>query len=313
MAQTQVTTTPSIAPEFQTFYNRTLLKRLRQNYVHRQFSQKKPMPKNNGKTVQFRRFGDLAPATTPLTEGVTPAGNSASVTEITATVKQYGDYIEFSDMVELTALDPELVSYAEVLGDQAGETLDVLTRDELASGTNVIYANGKTARDQITATDKLTTLEIRKARRFLKKNKVKPVSGGYYVAFVHPDAVFDLQADPLWQEAQKYGNEAGGLFDGEIGRIFGVRFIETPNAKVFTGEGAAGADVYATIVLGADAYGEVDIEGSGNVKNIIKPLGSAGTNDPLDQRQTTGWKVMAWTVKRLQELAVLRIEHGASL
>lgn len=307
------TGTVGISPEFQTFYDRTLLKRLRQNYVHRQFSQKKPLPKNNGKVIQFRRFGDLEPALTPLTEGVTPDGVEAAVTEITATVAQYGRYLTFSDLVSMTALDPSLVEYAEVLGDNAGETLDILTRDELAAGTNVIYANGKTERVAISAADKLTTVEIRKARRFLKKNKVRPVKGGYYIAFVSPDAVYDLQDDPKWEDAQKYGASAGGLFTGEIGRIFGVRFIETPNAKVFTGEGATGADVYATIVIGADAYGEVDIDGSGNVKNIVKGLGSAGSADPLDQRQTTGWKVAAWTVKRLQELAIVRIEHGASL
>jgi len=314
MAQNiMTTTTPSIAPEFQTYYDRTLLKRLRQRYIHDQWAQKRPMPKNRGKTIQFRRFGDLAPATTPLTESVTPPGNSASVSEITATVQSYGDYIMFSDMVSLTALDPELVRYAEVLGDQAAETLDVIVRDVLAGGTNVIYAGGKTARDQITPSDKLTSLEIRKARRFFQRNKVKPVdSEGNYVLIIHPDAEFDLYDDPKWEEAQKYGNKAGGLFTGEIGRLYGFRIVVTPNAKVFTGAGADGANVYAAIALGQEAYGVVDIEGSGNVKNIIKPLGSAGSEDPLDQRQTTGWKVQAFACVRLQELAVLRIEHGAS-
>lgn len=308
-----LTTSPSLSPEFQTFYNRTLLNRLRQNYIHRQWAQRKPMPANNGKRVQFRRFGDLEPALVPLTEGVTPDGNQAKVSEIFAEVAQYGDYLMFSDMVDLTALDPELTSYAEVLGDQAGETLDILTRDELASGTNVIWANGKNDRSAITPSDKLTTVEVRKARRFLKKHKVKPLQGGYYVAIVGPDTTYDLQDDPKWEDAQKYGANAKGLFDGEIGRIYGVRFVETPNAKIFEGAGADGADVHCTIVLGADAYGIVDINGSGNIQNIIKPLGSAGTTDPLNQRQTTGWKVMAWAVKRLQELAIVRIEHGASL
>jgi len=307
-----LTTSTAISPEFQTFYDKTLLNRLRQKYIHRQWAQKKPMPKNHGKTVQFRRFGNLAPATTPLTEGVTPAGNSASVTEITATIAQYGDYLMFSDMVKLTALDPSLVEYAEVLGDQAGETLDVLTRDELASGTNVFYAGANTARNTIASTDVLTLTLLKKVRRFFKKNKVKPMSDGYYVLLISPDTEYDLYADPDFKAYMQNRTDVKTIYDGEIGTVFGFRIIVTPNAKVFTGAGNLGVDVHASIALGADAYGEVSIEGNGNVQNIIKPLGSSGTEDALNQRQTTGWKVNAWTVKRLQELAICRIEHGVS-
>jgi N4-gp56 family major capsid protein len=307
---TQTTLLAGLSPEMKTYYDKKLLSRLVPNFVFGQFGQKRPIPKNGGKTIEFRQFTSLAPATTPLTEGVTPAGNSLNVLAKTATVQQYGDYIEISDVLDLTAIDPVLDETAELLGEQAAETLDTIIRDILAAGTNVQYANGRTARDQIASGDNLTVDEIRKAVRTMKRNKVKPVDGGDYVAFVEPGTVYDLQSDPKWEEAAKYAGSKQ-IFTGEIGRLYGVRFIETPLAPKFAGQGAGGIDVYATIIIGKDAYGIVDVAGSGSVQNIVKPHGSAGTADPLNQRATSGWKAL-FTAVRLEELAILRIEHAVS-
>lgn len=306
---TQVTTMPGLTPELQTFYDKNLLKRLLPELVHAQWAQKRPIPKNGGKTIQFRRFSPLAPATTPLTEGVTPTGNSLNVTEITATVAQYGDYIEISDILDLTAIDPILVETGRLLGEQAGLTIDHLVRDVLVTGTTVQYANGKLSRAEIATGDNLTVNEIRKAVRTLKRNKARKIEGGY-VAIVEPGTTYDLQSDPDWKDAQKYAGSKR-IFNGEIGELYSVRFVETTEAKKFPGAGAAGIDVYATLILGADAYGIVDVAGSGAVKNIIKPFGSAGTADPLDQRASSGWKVL-FTTKILEDLAILRIEHAVS-
>lgn len=306
----QVSTQSSLAPEFQTYYDRVLLEALWPNFVHGKFGQKRPIPKNNGKTIQFRKFSKLTPATTPLTEGTTPAGNSLEVTAITATVAQYGDFIEISDIVDLTALDPILTETAELLGKQAAETLDIIVRDVLVQGTNVQYANGRTARNLVTSTDVLTVAEIRKAVRTLKAANVPPLKGGDYVAIVHPYAVYDLQSDSAWQDVKKY-SDPSDMYDGEIGRLYGVRFVETSNAKVFTGAGAAGINVYATLILGADAYGVIDVAGSGAVQNIVKPFGSAGTADPLNQRSTSGWKAL-FTAKILDDTRLVRIEHACT-
>ena len=293
----------------QTYYDKKLLSRLLPNFVYRQWGQKRPIPKNGGLTINFRKFNVITAATTPLTEGVTPNGNSLSITAQTATVAQYGDYIQVSDILDLSAIDPVLDETANVLGDQASDTIDQISRDILAAGTNVQYANNRVSRVTVAAGDNLTVLEIRKAVRTLKRNKARPING-YYIAIVEPGATFDLQGDTLWQDASKYAGSTQ-LFSGEIGRIFGVRFVETANAKKFAGAGAAGADVYATIIFGEEAYGLVDISGSGSVKNIIKPLGSAGTADPLDQRATSGWKVL-FTIAILQQASLLRIEHTTS-
>lgn len=307
---TQTTATGTLAPTIQTYYDKKLIKRLVEEFVHMQFGQKRPIPKNGGKTVDFRKFSALAAATTPLTEGVTPAGNAITITNVTATPLQYGDYIEISDVLDMVAIDPVLDEMTDVLGEQASRTLDTIVRDIVVAGTTVQYAAGRASRITVAAGDNLTVAEIRKAVRTLKRNNVKPLEGGDYVAIVEPGSVFDLQGDTKWEAAAQYAGSRQ-IFSGEMGRLYGVRFVETSLAKKFAGAGAAAVDVYATVVIGRDAYGIVDISGSGNVENIVKPKGSSGTADPLNQRSTTGWKAM-FTAKILEQLAMVRIEHTVS-
>lgn len=308
---TQTTGTAPLAPTIQTYYDKKLLARMIANFVHAQFGQKRPIPKMGGKTVDFRKFSSLAAATTPLTEGVTPAGNAITITNITATIQQYGDFIEVSDLLDLTAIDPVLDEMADVLGEQASDTLDQLVRDIIVAGTAVQYAAGRVSRVTVAAGDNLSVNEIRKAVRTLKRANAKPLDGGDYVALVEPGAVYDLQGDTKWEATSQYAGSRQ-IFSGEMGRLYGVRFVETTNAKVFAGAGAAAIDVYATMILGKDAFGLVDIAGSSNVQNIIKPKGSSGTADPLNQRSTTGWKVEAFTAKILQQTAMVRIEHAVT-
>jgi N4-gp56 family major capsid protein len=307
---TQTTLIGGLSPSMQTYYDKKLLSRLLPKLVHLKFAQKKPIPKNGGKTINFRKFTALSPATTALTEGVTPAGSGLNMTQITATVAQYGDFVEISDVLDMTAIDPVLDETAELLGEQSAQTLDVIARDVLTAGTSVQYANGRASRITVAAGDNLTVIEVRKAKRTLKRANVDAVTGNDYVAFVEPGTVFDLQSDPKWEEAAKYAGSTQ-IFDGEIGRLYGVRFIETSFAKKFAGAGAAAVDVYGTLVFGKNFFGMSDIDGSGTVQNIVKPHGSSGTADPLNQRATSGWKAL-FCVERLEELACVRIEHTVS-
>ena len=310
MATTQTTANQTV--EVKTYYNRTLLSRLTPALVFDKFAQKKPIPKNNGKTVEFRRFNALAAATTPLEEGVTPTGSEFSVTQITATLSQYGDYIQTSDVLNDVAIDSVTTEVVELLGEQAGLTIDTIGRDIISVGTTVQYAGAKTGTNGITATDKLTYAEILKAVRTLKKNGAKPFEDGYYVGFINAAQAYDLQQDPMWQDVSKY-NGAKAIMEGEIGKIGKVRFIETENLKVKAGAGASGIDVHCALIIGKDSYGTVDLEGKGGVETIIKtPKGNDGnTNDPLNQRSTAGWKAMK-TYVILQQLALLRLETAVS-
>jgi N4-gp56 family major capsid protein len=289
---TQTTATGTLAPTIQTYYDKKLLARLVENFVHLQFGQKRPISRMSGKTIDFRKFSALAAATTPLTEGVTPSGNAITITNITASPAQYGDFIEVSEVLDMVAIDPILDEMADVLGEQAQRTLDTVARDILVAGTTVQYAAGRVSRVTVAAGDNMNVAEIRKAVRTLKRNNVKPLDGGDYVAIVEPGTTYDLQSDTKWEAAAQYAGSKQ-IFSGEIGRLYGVRFVESSLAKKFAGAGAAAIDVYATLVIGKDAYGIVDIAGSGNVQNIVKPHGSSGTADPLNQRGTTGQLLVA--------------------
>lgn len=311
-----VQTTADIPESIAKFYDKTLLELLRHKMkLHLKFAQKKPMPKKAGDTISFRKIEKLEPALTPLTEGVTPDGNSIGMVEITAGTEQYGDYIVFSDLIDVKAVDPIILEYITELSDQANETIDILAREALNSGTNVMYAGGKTSRAELAAGDKLTTVGVRKVVRFFRKNYIKPIPGtnGDYACLISPDTEFDFFDDEQFRQIADYGGNVKPLLDNEIGRFHNVRFYMTPNAKVFEGAGANEEDVHSAVFLGKNAYGVTSIEGEGNVKSIIKPLGSGGTTDPLNQRQSAGWKINAFGLVRLEELAIVRYEHVPSV
>ena len=305
----------ALATKPQAYYDKMLLILRRQkSFYHQNLAQKRPMPKRSGDTINFRKIVGLAPQTTPLTEGVTPSGQSASLTAISATTKQYGGFIEFSDVVDFQQVDDVLKEYTVGLGDQANETLDVLTRDELAGGSNVWYANERTARNQLVTGDVPAINDLRKAVLQMKKNHVKPALRGKYVVIISPETAFDLMDDPKFEKAYEIGQNSDPFINGEVANIYGMTFAEQVNAKVFAGEGGGtpAADVHASIVLGNQAYGVTTIKGEGDIKTIVKPLGSAGTTDPLNQRQTIGWKVNAFVAKRLDETAIARYESVPS-
>lgn len=387
-----------------TFYDRKLLDTAKTRLVHATFGQKRSIPRNSGKRVEFRRYELFTPDTEALTlqEGVTPTGQSLAQSKVEAEVSQYGAFVEVSDLLDMTAYDAVIADSAELLGEQLGTVVEWVTRDAMCATTSVQYANGKTKRNELSSGDKLTVEEVRKAVRTLKKNKARPFYTGadgaarkpHFVCICSPDATYDLQSDSLWQDVSKYSN-AEQIYSGEIGRLFGVVFVESTEAKVYeqsvhntvktsttssatfvltneptdkeaaylsTGGGkifvgsteltlassnsfdratrtvrlsaatslTAGAAVYsddggaldasthtspavhATLVFGADAYGVIDVDGNGTMETIIKPQGSAGATDPLNQRGTVGAKVAAYTAKVLNPLWLIKIEHTVS-
>ena len=385
---------------YQPVLNRQLLANVRVNGVHHQFGQITPIPKGKGKLVAWDKMSPLPKAKQPLEEGITPMGTAINISRVTAIPEQYGAYIAITDRMDYFTPnpDPQVLKYNERLADNAAETLDSLTADVLATGTNVQYAGGKTSRSSLTSDCVLTVDEIRKAVRTLKGNRAKPIDKDF-VCIIHTDAAYDLMSDEKWENPHMY-SDTKELYNGEIGRLYGVRFVETPDAavfygtalktasgydeltitevdrtakklyiyepltasqasalanktvlvngfkytvssasagslpadgnghgasltlgavpdasikgdmKIYSGDGAAGGvPVYSTLVIGADAYGVTDPKST--LENITKPLGSAGTADPLDQRSTMGWK--SYHLARiLADEWMVRIESVAS-
>lgn len=318
---TNTTGTSTLSAEMKTFYDRTLIDEAEPELVHDQFGQERNIPKNGGKTIEFRKFTALPKATTPLTEGVTPDGRSLSVTSQTATVSQYGDYVTLSDMLEMTAIDNTIVETLSLIGSQAGRTLDTVTREKLAAGTNVMYqptpsSTGETAvtsRAGLTAKNVLTVKEVFRAAAALKAANAKPINGDF-VAIIHPYVAYDLmmEAGDQWIDIQKYQHPEN-IYNGEIGKIGGVRFVQTTEAKIWKGTAdncADGVAVFGTLFIAANAYGKTSVNGGG-LETIVKQKGSGGTSDPLDQRSTIGWKAVK-TAEILTEEYMIRVESGSS-
>ena len=307
----QTTLLAGLSPEMKTFYDMTLIDEAQANLVHGQFAQKKPIPQGSGKTIEFRKFASLPKATTPLTEGVTPDGKSLTVTAITATVAQYGDYITMSDVLELTTIDNVILEATKLLGRQAGLTLDTIVRNVMHSGTNVTYCpkigtNGAetevTSRANLDNTCQLTVKVVQQVVAKLRGQNA-PTIGGKYVAIIHPYVAYDLMRDPEWIDAHKYAKPEN-LYEGEIGEVAGVRFVQTTEAKIYEN------GVFGTLFLGDGAYGDTEITGGG-LQTIVKQKGSAGTADPLDQRSSVGWKAIK-TAELLIPNYLVRVESKSA-
>ena len=390
---TNVTTDTGMSVENKTFYDKELIRTAGPQLVHDQFAQKRPIPKNGGQSVEFRQFGDLPKALTPLTEGETPNGKKLSATAKTATVSQYGDYVTISDKLDLTAIDPVALEAVDVIGKQMGLTLDTVTRNKLHQGLQVMYAplrSSAGAETEVSSRSKLdksavlTVKLVQQARTELKAMNVPTFDDGCYVMIIHPYSAYDLKRDPEWRKPHEYA-DTRQLYNGEVGMVDGVRFVETSEAKIYCGEdlasnsrtltvngavssagktinfdggtvaanalagryvligdkrvkvvsnttsaltldtaitaednaviypgegGAGGGAVFGNLIFGKNAYGVTEIEGGG-AETIIKPKGSAGTADPLNQRSTVGWKAIK-TAEILVDFYMMRVECGSA-
>lgn len=270
---TSGTTGNNLSAEMKTFYDKTLITLSSPYLIHDQFGQKRDIPKGGGKEIEFRRFSSLPKALTPLTEGVTPTGNKLNVSSVNATVDQYGDYIEQTDLLELTAVDNTIVEATKQLAAQAGLTMDTVVRNEVVGGTNVQYCprildgieTAVTLRSQLDATSLLRVKDIFKAAAELKAMNA-PKIDGYYVGIIHPYVAYDLmqEAGNQWLDVQKYTTPEN-MLTGEIGCLGGIRFVESTEAKIFKG---------AELISGSDTL------------TVAQTLSSAGKTIKVDETIT---------------------------
>ena len=286
-ADAQTNTTGTMSVEMKTFYEKRLIDQAEPRLVHDQFADYYPVPQNGGKTIEFRKYDSLPKASTPLT-----------------------------DVLQMTAIDNNVVQATRVLASQAGRTMDSITRDVLAGGTNVIYApklgadGAETAVTSRKALDKSCTLTPKlffQAAAQLGAMNADPI-GDSYVAIIHPYAAYDLKTCKEFMEVHKYA-DPDTMFRGEIGKLGNIRFIETSEAKIWKDDTCpTGLAVFGTLVLGAHAYGVTELEGGG-LEHIVKQLGYG--DDPLNQRASVGWKGMR-AAERLVEQYMVRIESVSS-
>jgi len=319
-----MTTRTDITQEVCAFYDRALLVRATPAFIHTRFAQVRDLPRNSGTNIiKFRRYGSLTANTTALQEGVTPSGTALTATDVTATVLQYGDYVTLTDIVEMETYDPILTETAEILGEQAGDSIDQLMRTVIAAGTTIQYASTATTDGTVSSAMVLNRAEVKEAVRTLRGNNAKPVttmvdpSTGYntvpvgrsFIGIVSEDTAYDLDDATGWIPVEKYPNKSNVMED-EIGSLANVRFLMTTNAYVDSTGGVSSGPVHYTPIFGQNAYAMTRISGE-TLKNIVKPLGSAGTADPLNQRSTSGWK-LTFVGKILNQNFIVVVHHGVT-
>ncbi len=310
-----------------------LLKRAEQNIVFGRWGQVKTLPKKKSTTITFRRYTALDNTPVILQEGVTPVGKTRAYTDYTGYLRQYGDFIRYTDVIRDTHEDPILNDNLEALGQQAGEMVDKVRFGVLKAGTNLLRANGSARTDinQIVSADLMRTA-VRTLERQNAKYLTKMVEGGAkvntypipsaYIAVCHPDLRPDLERCSNWKGVHEYAANMGNI-PGEMGSLGMVRFVATTIAEPWADGGGdkAGAgyttlstsgtksDVYPILVFGEDAYGVIPLAGQNAMESLIhNPAASA--SDPLAQRGSQGWKGWNGCVI-LNDAWMLRVEVAA--
>ena len=313
----------TISDAVKTMYERRLLSRALPRLVHGNWAER-PMIRNYG-TLEFRRYPQLSTVTTPLNEGVTPTEQTyTQPTLITVSPTYYGSWIGFSDVVELTAYDPILSVMSGVLGEQAGISADTIIRDTLHTGASAIFPNGGTSNADVDAVnDKISYKDLVYMMVEMESRGAIPVNGNKYILIIHPYIYGTLMLDSTFVNmmVQEEGSGDSAMRTGYVGTLLRMDIYVSSNAKVFTGAGAAGIDVYAALLIGKESHGILGLSGIPMPSNvdtqspegspltgreikpvevIVKPVGSSGAADPLNQRGSIGWK-MALTPKVLNQ------------
>ncbi len=291
-----------------------ILKRGQPHLVIQQFGQPKPLGKNDTKVKKFRRYERLSAATTPLTEGVTPAGSSPTVTDYTAALVQYGDYLTLTDVIADLHTDPVLKEYSGMIGEQAALTVETVAFGILKAGTTVYRANGSARTDINTP---LTRDIQRKVTRGFKRQLGRPFTtkissspnfntenvAPSFIGLIHPDLEAVVQDMQGFKDVIDYGASATS-YESEIGAVGNVRYITSTVFEswadaggAYAGSGTAmvstsgtSADVYPILYLAPDAFGTVPLKGKNAITPMVLNPNVVRGGDQLGQRGSIGWK-----------------------
>ena len=301
-------TTSTLSGELLKYLEKRFLLRSRNAIVFGEGLKKQTLPVNSGTTVTFNRYSQMAVATTALSEGTNPSNSQPTGAQVTATIAQYGGVLPVTDLLFVTSIDREAKEKTDVCAQWMAETLDTLNRNELYNGATVQLANGRSLISSILSTDTLSSTEVRKARRTLRKANAIPFDDGCFLAKTGPDTSYDLVNDSVWLAVSEYGDSAkSAIFNQEIGKLFQVRFIEA-TANQYSESSTV--TVYSTFVHGQEAVGCVDLESLPNGL-IVKQSGDQDTSNPLNLFMTIGWKA-AYAVKTLNANWLVNIKTAAS-
>lgn len=303
-------TSSGISQRTNVYAERKMLEYAKPVMVLEKLADAKPMPKNKSTTVKFRRPRTFTAATTPLQEGVTPTSTQFGYDDVQATLQQYGQIVEVTDVIEDTHEDPVLNDATMQCGDNIGRTIEALNFGVVRGGTAVSYANGasRTAvNTPISLNKQRAVVRALKAQKAQKITRILAPSNNFgtksveaaYVAVGHTDLEADIRNLPGFVTVADYGTRSP-ISEYEIGSVEDVRYILSPDLPPFLDAGAAkgsmvstsgtSADVYPIIYFSQNAFGMVSLRGQGAVEPSIIPVGQKTKDDPLGQRGYVGWK-----------------------
>lgn len=325
-----ITTYGDISPRTAAYAAKEFLERAVPFLVIEKFGQAKPLPANSSKTMVFRRYNAISATPNVLVEGVTPTGKQLTSTDVTVTLEQLGDRVVITDVILDTHEDPVFREAQDVLGEQAGQMVEIARFGVIKAGTNVYRANG-TVRTDINSP--ITLGLQRKVTRYLKRQMGKKITSvvkstpAYgtqsvapsYIALCHSDCESDIRNMPGFVPVENYGS---GMtpYETEIGKVEDVRYIYSTifepwadGGGAYAGSGTAMlsttgtlSDVYPILFLAKNAYGIVPLKGANAITPMVvnpKPSDS----DPLAQRGHVAWKSMQKAVI-LNDAWMVRVE-----
>lgn len=311
----------SLITPAQVYYDKVFLDRAKIELRHDFGAQVRSVPMNSGAVVRFSRFTPLALISSALSEATNPAEVAMTSTQVSATLAEYGNVTNVGSLFSMTQIDVGLKEHVEVHGQNAGESIDRLIREELASGaTDQIATLGSKVLSTLLQTDVLTGAEIRAAVRTLKKNKAQRFENGLFRGIIGPDTAYDLMGNSEWLDAHRY-TTSDAIERGVVGKLAGVEFVETNNQKFDLTAGTSGTPVTATsagvvtvfenFIFGKNAYGVINLASITTPSVIVKNPGPNDTSNPLNMFSTVGWK-MPFAVKTLNSSWLISIRTGAT-
>jgi N4-gp56 family major capsid protein len=305
MALTNTTNAGGVTSVVKAYYDKRFLARAEANFVYKQLGRQGIVPKGEGKTVVWNRYINPSAKTSALTEGTDPTPTGLSATLVSATIAQYGNFEQITDLLSLTAIDNSVASAVDLLAYEAAITIDTVIRDVVKAGTTVIYASGVANRTSLVVADVATVSDVRKAVRKLKQQNAKPIKDAY-MAVIYPDVEYDLEGDTAWQYATQY-TTAGvdRIYNGEVGKLYGVKFLTSTQAPILTNSGSTTEEVYQSMFFGDESFGVSELQGLTTIVDSPSPRST------LKLYSDVGWKA-GFACKILNENFMVRLESCAT-
>lgn len=308
-----VSTTSTNAANLYLYYVKKLLTTLQPRLQLYKLGKKTSLPKGFGTQVKWLIYSKLASSVSALTEGTPPVEIAFTTANITATIAQYGQFAKVSDLLQMTAIDPIVESLSELFGRAGAETIEDLIVAELNAALTVQFANSEASLNAITSQDVLTMKEFLYGMITLKQAYVPPHEMGSYMAVLHPACEYDLMVETNvggWLDVNSYQQvDKENVIKGEIGKVYGIRFLTSDKMTAAVNSGSVSCK--NNYLIGEECFGVVDLAGK-NVEMVIKPTGSAGAADPLNQYGTVGYKISGYVTKTFAAARGLVIKSASN-